>query len=296
MDTPPYSPQASSWYPCAKWRDYRWEPHASCSVDLNTGAPGAYYEVCSWLAGHRILLVGDSVTTQMFESLLLLAGFAGGQKRFLGMWAFGDAMLCNQTAYVRYERSDSLQLVGERPPPNIHGVPQRTYSHLSSWSLLQKYDTVVLNTGIHIQQDSALRARIHLLAKKFAATPSNVTLVWRTTVPGHDNCTAATEPLPKTYVPSPNNRFGWDRVEGQNMLIQSIFERVAPGRLKYLDAFALANTRADGHLGVKSKFLTEANGKRVSTRVQDCLHYCLPGPIDIWNVLFTRLFLQPRRA
>ena len=299
IDESPYSMHLSSTHGnpnCARWVDYRWVPQASCPAQLHSGfGHGAYYDVCSWLSGHHILFVGDSVTNQMFVSLLLLSGFSGGKKRLAGMWAFGEAMVCNRSARIRFERSDFLNLAGEPPTPNIHGKPQSGYSHLRSWSLLQEYDTAVLNTGVHLQQQSALRDRVHSLAKVFAALPSNVTLVWRTTVPGHDNCSAATEPLTNKYVPLPKGMYGWDRVEGQNTLIQSIFERIAPGRLRYLDAFALANTRADGHIVSKTKFMTTSDGRKVSYPVVDCLHYCMPGPVEIWNVLFTRLFLKSRR-
>ena len=92
-------------------------------------------------------------------------------------------------------------------------------------------------------------------------------------------------------MPSPNGTYGWDLVEEQNTLVQSIFEHDAPGRLLYLDTFSVANTRADGHVVKKTKFMVTPEGNKVSYPVKDCLHYCLPGPVDIWNVLFTRLFL-----
>lgn len=56
---------------------------------------------------------------------------------------------------------------------------------------------------------------------------------------------------------------------------------VAEHRLKMLDITNIAQIRGDGH----------PNGFRVSLDKQenssqkDCLHWCLPGPIDTWNDL-----------
>ncbi|KAG8372692.1 hypothetical protein BUALT_Bualt12G0093000 [Buddleja alternifolia] len=53
-------------------------------------------------------------------------------------------------------------------------------------------------------------------------------------------------------------------------------------RLEALDISGLALLRADGHPGPYMNPFPFANG--VGERVQnDCVHWCLPGPIDTWN-------------
>ena len=55
-------------------------------------------------------------------------------------------------------------------------------------------------------------------------------------------------------------------------------------RLKLLDITLLANIRADGHPNSYREF--QPFGKNHKKPIQnDCLHWCLPGPIDTWNDL-----------
>lgn len=55
-------------------------------------------------------------------------------------------------------------------------------------------------------------------------------------------------------------------------------------RLKLLDITLLANIRADGHPNSYREF--QPFGKDHKKPIQnDCLHWCLPGPIDTWNDL-----------
>jgi hypothetical protein len=53
-------------------------------------------------------------------------------------------------------------------------------------------------------------------------------------------------------------------------------------RLEALDVTSLSLMRPDGHPGPYMHPFPFANG--VTERVQnDCVHWCLPGPIDTWN-------------
>lgn len=53
-------------------------------------------------------------------------------------------------------------------------------------------------------------------------------------------------------------------------------------RLETLDVSKLALMRPDGHPGVYMYPFPFANGKRERVP-NDCVHWCLPGPIDTWN-------------
>ncbi|KAJ0962979.1 hypothetical protein J5N97_028101 [Dioscorea zingiberensis] len=56
-------------------------------------------------------------------------------------------------------------------------------------------------------------------------------------------------------------------------------------RLKLLDTYGLSLLRPDGHSGPYRAFHPfDKNMKRL-TIPNDCLHWCLPGPIDSWNDL-----------
>ncbi|XP_010493164.1 PREDICTED: protein trichome birefringence-like 5 [Camelina sativa] len=59
-----------------------------------------------------------------------------------------------------------------------------------------------------------------------------------------------------------------------------------------LNVTKLTNFRKDGHPSIYGKTNTE--GKKVSTKRQDCSHWCLPGVPDVWNhLIYASLLLQP---
>lgn len=61
--------------------------------------------------------------------------------------------------------------------------------------------------------------------------------------------------------------------------------------LKLLDTTQLSLLRPDGHPGPYRQFQPFA--KDLNARVQnDCLHWCLPGPIDSWNDLVMELLVN----
>lgn len=91
-------------------------------------------------------------------------------------------------------------------------------------------------------------------------------------------------------------------VEGMDAAMRRVqLEEVAAARgraparvaVEALDVTGLALLRADGHPGPYMYAFPFADG--VPDRVQnDCVHWCLPGPIDAWNEIF--LEMVRRRA
>ncbi|KAL5200576.1 hypothetical protein ABZP36_021779 [Zizania latifolia] len=63
------------------------------------------------------------------------------------------------------------------------------------------------------------------------------------------------------------------------------------GRLKLLDTFELSLLRPDGHSGPYRTY--HPFDKAMTGKVQnDCLHWCLPGPIDSWNDIIMRMLAK----
>lgn len=78
-------------------------------------------------------------------------------------------------------------------------------------------------------------------------------------------------------------------------LKMKIVEEVIRGMkvpVKLLNVTKLTNFRKDGHPSVFGK--NTMGGRKVSTRKQDCSHWCLPGVPDAWNELIyaTLVFQQ----
>ncbi|XP_028124243.1 protein trichome birefringence-like 25 [Camellia sinensis] len=61
--------------------------------------------------------------------------------------------------------------------------------------------------------------------------------------------------------------------------------------LKLLDTTHLSLLRPDGHPGPYRQFHPFAEGKNIKVQ-NDCLHWCLPGPIDSWNELVMKMLFS----
>jgi hypothetical protein len=57
-----------------------------------------------------------------------------------------------------------------------------------------------------------------------------------------------------------------------------------------LNVTSLTNFRKDGHPSIFGKNVTA--GIKVSSRRQDCSHWCLPGVPDAWNELIYATLFQ----
>ncbi|KAI3501387.1 hypothetical protein L1887_29255 [Cichorium endivia] len=62
-------------------------------------------------------------------------------------------------------------------------------------------------------------------------------------------------------------------------------------KLKLLDVMPLSLVRPDGHPGPYRYFYPFAKDKTAKVQY-DCLHWCLPGPIDQWNDLLMKLVVD----
>jgi hypothetical protein len=65
-------------------------------------------------------------------------------------------------------------------------------------------------------------------------------------------------------------------------------------RIKVLDVSKLASMRPDGHPGLYMHDHPFANGKTTEGMYSDCLHSCLPGPVDTFNEILLQI-LRKRR-
>ena len=79
----------------------------------------------------------------------------------------------------------------------------------------------------------------------------------------------------------------------RNIELEEIEKAVAVGSgngvvLKLLDTTRLSVLRPDGHPGPYRQFQPFAKDKNAKVQ-NDCLHWCLPGPIDSWNDLLMEL-------
>jgi hypothetical protein len=72
------------------------------------------------------------------------------------------------------------------------------------------------------------------------------------------------------------------QIEEFQNVSKEISSTEAAARLKLIDITNLAQFRVDGHPNAYRMYQPFAK-EHVGPIQHDCLHWCLPGPIDVWN-------------
>jgi len=278
----PYLPQ-DPWQNCSSkaYENWIWQPNSNSTTcqhymqefystnlcDASTNLPLHTRHSKKRLYQTRptsVLLVGDSLSFQMFVSAILQYGASSenaSEARQFDRYGQTSALLCDGRLNMTYIRNDYL-VEGECKHCN------------DFWTTAYDSDVLIFNRGAHVRSDSVTTNQMTEFARRLTemwiARGGYQLLFWRNTVPGHENCDAFHEPSKFTNVFSDISRtYGWDKIQSQNKLMLKILYRF-PAPFKLIDAYTLTIDRPDRHQG---------GG--------DCLHYCLPGPPDLWLQSFS---------
>jgi hypothetical protein len=253
------------------WAEFLWQAtDAGCraTVDAVRSLP-----LCDAFAGKSVLVIGDSISHLFFGSLVLQTGCPGysspsGQPvdHIYPWMTAGDGNsplvgVCGGTAKVRYIRNDNLAEMGGD-----------VYQNRMFWEDVRGFDVVVFNTGAHFIDAASHSARMKDFATKLKTyTDPSQHLFWRPTIPGHPNCEAFKVPgAPGEPVLSSGSGFHWREFHARDAVSLSIIKAVAPDvQMTTVQSYDSGVMRKDRHIGAG-----------------DCLHYCMPGPVDWWVRIF----------
>ncbi|CAI5463524.1 unnamed protein product [Closterium sp. Yama58-4] len=146
--------------------------------------------------------------------------------------------------------------------------------------VLPAADAIILNRGPHYREDNDfephLRTTLLYLRNRF---PDKL-LIYRNSAGGHVDCPKHHKPIETPQDPS-KLPFNWDKFPHQNRLSQPMAEQLG---MAMMDVERMTALRPDGHTGLLTKL--------------DCLHYCMPGPLDAWVQVLSNMLeklLAPRR-
>lgn len=105
-------------------------------------------------------------------------------------------------------------------------------------------------------------------------TAPDSVVIYRSSFIGHPFCNDAKGPLEQHLSDAELKRlpFGWSETKRRNAIAKAVVE--AAGGL-YLDLASMIDLRPDGHVGN-----------------QDCLRYCIPGPLDATVQFMYNVFLD----
>jgi hypothetical protein len=230
----------------------------------------------------NILFVGDSVTTEGFFSMVALAGSTQDHQ----LTDYEEAFACPYAGprmFGRYSMQMSL-CRGILPHPvcvrtarcDDLGFPTGAefYANWQEDQFLAQFDVVVMNMGAHWIPDNRFNASMYAIAnvvKRQRMGRPHARFFWRSTIPGHANCSGRSQPIlgssaKSPPVVSPHPGWHWEDIPPQNTLAAQI---LGPVGVEILDVYEASIRRPDRH---------QFEGG-------DCLHYHLPSVIDYWNIL-----------
>ncbi|KAK4423807.1 protein ALTERED XYLOGLUCAN 4 [Sesamum alatum] len=311
-------------------RDYlywRWKPR---QCQLPRFQPQTFLKL---LRNKHIAFVGDSLARNQLESLLCMLStvskpdlyYTNGEDNKFRKWRFPSHNL-NVSIYwspflvkgIEKENEGSfntlyLEAVDERWAADLKDIDMLVFS-AGHWYLhraVYHYGDSVLGChaldncteiGFYDVFGKALRTAFESVIQRKGPSGSAISVFLATFSPAHfegewDMLGACSKTLPYKgsekglkIMDAEMRRVGVEQVEEAKSKAKEYGNRV---RIEALDISELAVLRADGHPGPYMHPFPFANG--VPQRVQnDCVHWCLPGPIDTWNEIM--LDLIKRRA
>ncbi|KAG2217834.1 hypothetical protein INT45_006799 [Circinella minor] len=247
---------------------YRWKP--SCPLPAETIDTNQW---CQVFKGRHLALVGDLVHYQMHE--LLLDVLRDGPVVCYGEMSCKEHTICTKpkTTTLTYVRNDLLS--PNRHVDKNHGHPSASivdwpfvYGHT-----IKRNSIFILNRAPVAENDDTFISQLIQTMQVLRKMKPTALVIYRSTSIGHPFCNDAQGPLenPLTDEQRQELPYGWSEQSRRNKIAKEIIETA--GGL-YVDLAAMTDMRPDGHIGG-----------------QDCLRYCIPGPLDAWAPVLYNVML-----
>ncbi|CAI5487424.1 unnamed protein product [Closterium sp. Naga37s-1] len=171
-----------------------------------------------------------------------------------------------------YIRADRLYIFDPRPP-EFEYMPWV----LPALSHLATADIILLNRGAHWTATEDFLSGVRSATRYIRQHYPDKLVIYRNTPPGHIGCAGQEAPLEK---PQPQEilPYFWKDLREQNELVKEVVEEAGG---VYMDVEGMLALRWDGHKGVVP-----------DKKQPDCLHYCLPGPLDVYPQFLYNLLVR----
>lgn len=309
--------------PDSNYLYYRWKPN---ECKLPRFEPNTFLQLSK---NRHISFVGDSLARNQFESLLCMLSTVSKPKpvhhKGSHWWHFPSH---NATLSVYWspflvqgdERSKSgpnfntihLDRVNEKLAKDMDGIDLIVLS-FGNWFInvpsvyyenglvlgclnCSSFGLNYTDIGFYVPLRKALRTCLNGIIERKVAKRNGIGVIVKTFSPSHfdgDWDKAGTCSKIEPYVKG-EKKIGKMESEIRRIEIEEVENAKKKSnafggiRFEVLDATELALLRPDGHPGAYMNPFPFANG--VPKYVQnDCVHWCLPGPIDTWNEIFLEM-------
>ena len=227
--------------------------------------PVSYGDILHRLSSQRVLFLGDSLTQEQFMALQcnvlpIVKSTSGDIRTNISLKLHSGGM-------IQYVRLDWF-------------IVNTTETLIDGWpyEAVKQADLVVLNTGLHKSSLLVARSDFEALARTTVSALSHNThgvLAFRSHFMPHGDCARIQEPLrnkSQVFEWYHYASYNWLQLPMMNDVWWDAFDSAGPRFVFYNITWA-TTLRADAH----TLFLP---GKNHS----DCVHFCLPGVIDLWNI------------
>ncbi|KAH7685216.1 PC-Esterase protein [Dioscorea alata] len=316
--------------PDKEYENWRWKPD-DCDLPLFDGR-----KFLELMRDKTVAFVGDSVARNQFESMLCILSQVETPRnrgnRLMQRWHFKstNAFLCRiWSSWLVHQSSEPLQLAPKEVAKIHLDIPDETFMNhlpkfdvviLSSGHWFAKQSAYVLNGNIvggqlwwpkgagkmQINNIKAFGISVETTLTAIAAHPNYTGLVIvRSFSPDHyeggawntgGSCTGKTGPADKFE----RNGFTDIMHEKQVAGFKKAVKKARPGsKLRLMDITEAFSYRHDGHPGPyrspDPNKITK-RGPNGEPPPQDCLHWCMPGPVDTWNEILVEMIRREFEA
>ncbi|KAL2630612.1 hypothetical protein R1flu_015298 [Riccia fluitans] len=246
-----------------------WQTNSSC-----TFMPVDRDDLCKRIGSRgNVMVVGDSINNEISWSLMnhLLPSYTTGLTR-LGFETrktdgvyemcadvLGGAGKGFKVSFVRNDRLSAVRNSSMDKWKNLWHNWEFPWLHL-----LSEYDVklLLLNRGAHYEEDLVLTEALNRTFSILSTDFPDLQIIYRNTPPGHVRCQTYNKPLQKRQDDwSLPRDYYWADFYRQNQLSEQIVKEF---QYIYMDVDTMLSLRPEGHISRS-----------------DCLHYCLPGPLDL---------------
>lgn len=236
-------------------------------------------------ANGNVLVVGDSINHLLQWSLLNNLLKNGSKQQVVASSSscrtcegfevcsdvLGGAGKGFKVGFVRNDRISAISHVNNDTWKNFLEWP---WLHLlKDWNI----KLLLINKGAHYEADEIYVKSLRQTFSVLQALHPDLLVIFRNTPPGHINCSTYHGPISQRQeikLDGDNWKWHWHEFLRQNGIAKKIVEDAG---YVYMDVDAMLSKRPDGHINQK-----------------DCLHYCLPGPMDSVIELFYNVLLLLR--